>query len=61
MKETEFEYSPSQWVPFRDKAVLERVRKIKRSEIEIHPNQNFNKLSHSQIIDQYKELLDMII
>ena len=37
----EFEYSPSHWVPFRDKAVLERVRKIKREDIAKHPNPDF--------------------
>lgn len=37
----EFDYSPSQWVPFRDKKVLEKVRKIKREDIEKHPNPEF--------------------
>jgi len=37
-----FEYSPSKWVPFRDKAVLEKVRKIKREDIAKHPNPDFN-------------------
>lgn len=37
----EFEYSPSQWVPFRDKEVLERVRKVKREDITKHPNPDF--------------------
>lgn len=36
-----FTYSPSQWVPFRDKAVLERVRKIKREQLTRHPNPKF--------------------
>ena len=38
---TDFEYSPSQHVPFRDKAVLERVRRIKRADIAKHPNPDF--------------------
>jgi glucosamine-6-phosphate deaminase len=38
---TIFEYSPSQWVPFRDQEVLERVRKIKREDITKHPNPDF--------------------
>ena len=38
---TEFEYSPSPWVPFRDQEVLERVRKIKREDITKHPNPDF--------------------
>jgi len=37
-----FEYSPSKWVPFRDKKVLERVRSIKREDITKHPNPDFN-------------------
>ena len=35
---TEFNYSPSKWVPFRDKEVLERVRKIKKEDIAKHSN-----------------------
>ncbi|MDP7163189.1 MAG: hypothetical protein QF577_06145 [Phycisphaerae bacterium] len=38
---TEFDYSPSKWIPFRDKKVLERVRNIKRQDIEKHPNPDF--------------------
>jgi len=41
MKADKFEYSPSKWVPFRDKEVLERVRKIKREDITRHPNPDF--------------------
>lgn len=37
-----FEYAPSQWVPFKDKVVIEKVRAIKREDIEKHPNPNFN-------------------
>jgi glucosamine-6-phosphate deaminase len=37
----EFTYSPSHWVPFRDKEVLERVRKIRREDITTHPNPDF--------------------
>ena len=33
-------YSSSEWVPFRDKAVLEKVRKIKREDFLTHPNPN---------------------
>ena len=36
-----FRYSPSECVPFRDEAVLERCRKIKRDDIEKHPNPDF--------------------
>jgi 6-phosphogluconolactonase/glucosamine-6-phosphate isomerase/deaminase len=38
----DFVYAPSKWVPFRDKEVLDRVRKIKRSEIAQHPNPDFH-------------------
>ena len=38
---TEFKFSPSKCVPFRDEQVLERVRKIMRQDIDKHPNPNF--------------------
>jgi len=38
---TEFRYSPSKWVPFRDKEVLECVRKIKREDITKHANPDY--------------------
>jgi glucosamine-6-phosphate deaminase len=38
---TEFRFSPSQWVPFRDKEVIERCRAIKREDIEKHSNPNY--------------------
>lgn len=37
----EFTYSPSKWVSFRDVKVLERIRKIKRVDIDKHPNPEF--------------------
>ena len=36
--DTTFTYSPSKWVPFRDKAVLDRVRNIKSEDITKHAN-----------------------
>lgn len=36
-----FKFNPSVWVPFRDKETLERVRNIKREDIEKHPNPDF--------------------
>lgn len=36
-----FEYSPSKYVPFRDKEALERCRKITREQIDKHPNPDF--------------------
>jgi len=38
---TEFIYKPSLYVPFRDQEALERCRRIKREEIEKHPNPDF--------------------
>lgn len=36
-----FDYSPAEFIPFRDKKVLQRVRNIKRADIEKHPNPDF--------------------
>jgi glucosamine-6-phosphate deaminase len=36
-----FVYSPSPWVPFRDQAVLERVRKLTRDKLTRHANPKF--------------------
>jgi len=36
-----FTYKPSKWVPFRDVKAIERCRRIKRSQIEKHPNKDF--------------------
>jgi len=38
---SDFTYQPSYYVPFRDTEVLERVRKIKREDIEKHSNPDF--------------------
>ena len=38
----DFIYEPSPYVPFRDKAVLERMRDIGREEFENHPNPNLD-------------------
>jgi 6-phosphogluconolactonase/glucosamine-6-phosphate isomerase/deaminase len=35
-----FDYSPSHYVPFRDKAVLQKIRNIKREAFLNHPNKN---------------------
>jgi glucosamine-6-phosphate deaminase len=37
-----FTYQPSAHVPFRDTDVLERVRRIKREDIDKHPNPDFH-------------------
>ncbi|MBA7561455.1 Glucosamine-6-phosphate deaminase [subsurface metagenome] len=36
-----FEYSPSHWVPFQDKKVIEKVRGIKKEDIEKHHNPDY--------------------
>lgn len=36
-----FSYAPAKWVPFQDRAVIERVRAISRKDIAHHPNPNF--------------------
>jgi glucosamine-6-phosphate deaminase len=38
---TNFAYEPSPYVPFRDKKIIEKVRKIKSEEIENHPNPDY--------------------
>ena len=37
----EFKYEISKWVPFKDRKVCERVRNIKKENIEKHPNPDF--------------------
>ena len=34
----EFTFKPAGWVPFKDRDVLEKLRKMKPEEIERHPN-----------------------
>jgi len=36
-----FKFNPSEWVPFKDRKVIEKVLKIKREDIEKHPNPDF--------------------
>lgn len=36
-----FSYSPSKWIPYRNKEVIERVRKIKREDISKHNNHDY--------------------
>ena len=38
----EFRYAAAEFLPFRDKEVYERVRRIKKEDICKHPNRNFN-------------------
>ena len=39
---SKFEFDPAPWVPFRDQKVLERVRNIKRKDMEKHDNPDFD-------------------
>ncbi len=36
-----FDFDPAEWIPFKDKQVIERVRNIRREDIEKHPNPDF--------------------
>ena len=61
---SEWKYQPSHHVPFRDTAALERCRKIKRSEIEKHPNPDFkirvvkdDELEMIFIADMFKRIV----
>ncbi len=38
---SEFTFTPAPWIPFRDKEVLDRIRAIKREDMEKHPNPDF--------------------
>jgi glucosamine-6-phosphate deaminase len=40
-KAAPFEYEPAQFIPFRDKRVIERIRRIKKEEITRHRNPDF--------------------
>lgn len=62
---SEFIFSPSPCVPFKDKDVLQRVRNIKRQDIEKHPNPNYNiKVVRDQdwglirLTDMLKRIMD---
>ena len=37
-----FEFEPAPWVPFKDKKVLEKVRNIKRKDMQKHSNPDFD-------------------
>lgn len=51
----EFHYDPSPHVPFRDKAVLERMREIGPEDFRNHPNPNLNV----QVGDSFDMALDL--
>ena len=37
----QFDFNPSEWVPFKDKKEINRVARIKREDMEKHPNPEF--------------------
>src|SRR5690554_3344506 len=55
----EFTFSPAPWIPFRDKEVLERVRNMKREDLEKHSNPDFK----IKIIPNYSGIVitDMVM
>ncbi len=60
---SEFTYKPSSWVPFQDMEVIERVRNIKREDIEKHSNPDFRikvlpaeKIGHIFISDIFARI-----
>ena len=54
----EFTFSPSKWVPYRDQQVCERVRSIRREEIESHPNPEFNIRVHPDEVVSWLSVFD---
>jgi len=59
----DFTFNPSQWVPFKDKEVIERVRNIRREDIEKHKNPDFRisvlpreKISHIFVTDIFSRI-----
>lgn len=57
---TEFRYSPSKWVPFRDVAVLDRVRKIRRGDITKHANGDYRIEVQKDADVGFKFAVDML-
>lgn len=62
---TSFQYNPSHYVPFRDVAEIERCRKIRRADIDKHPNPDFrirvmpgDELEFRWIADMFRRIKD---
>ena len=58
-----FLFEPSQWVPFRDKAACDRVRQIKRQDLDKHPNPDFririlpdNVVAWLSVFDRFRRI-----
>ncbi|MBS3763567.1 MAG: hypothetical protein KGZ25_09735 [Planctomycetes bacterium] len=56
---TDFTFEPAECVPFRDLAVVRRVRKIKSSEISDHPNPDFKISVMSGAEIEFRWMMDM--
>ena len=56
-----FEYAMARFLPFRDKAVCERVRKIKREDLCTHPNANFKiRIIEDETAFQFAFIVDIV-
>ena len=56
-----FKYEMAEFLPFRDKAVCERVRAIKREDICKHPNRNFQiKVIEQDDAHTFSYVLDIV-
>ena len=58
-KPTKFSYAPAQFIPFRDRAVIERVRNIKKEEITKHWNPAFKITVHPDADIEFLWITDM--
>ena len=56
---TKFRYAPAEFIPFRDRAVIERVRKIKREAITRHWNPAFKITVHPDADIEFLWIADM--
>jgi len=58
---SDFTFEPAAFIPFRDAAVLDRVRKIKKEDIARHPNPDF-KISVMPAAEiEFRWLMDMFL
>jgi glucosamine-6-phosphate deaminase len=61
MKTAEFKFHPSEFLPFRDQAALERVRAIRRADFTKHPNKNFRiRVIEDQATFAFSYLMDIV-
>ena len=43
---TTFDFKPADYVPFKDRELCEKLRKISGKDLEKHPNPDFNKVPY---------------